>query len=97
MPFIRSGIIIDAVRRTKGQSAICAAREHYIGAITVAGRPHTGQHVNVVVSRTPGTINRQKDLACQSRWIDATTNQTTAKVDGCYLIESWRARMVRVA
>jgi hypothetical protein len=52
-------IVIDLVRRAEGQPAVRAAHKHYVSRAS-PGRHHAGQHVNVVVSRTSGTIDRQE-------------------------------------
>ena len=51
MPLVRQAIVIDPVRRTESQSPVRAADKHDVGSAS-AGRFHTGEHVNVVVSRT---------------------------------------------
>jgi hypothetical protein len=51
MPFIRQAIVIDPVRRAESQSPVRAADEHHVGCAS-AGRFHTGEHINVVVSGT---------------------------------------------
>ena len=50
MPLVGSGIIIDADRRAKGQSAVGAADEFHVRPIGVVGRADTGAHINVIVS-----------------------------------------------
>jgi len=52
-------VIIDPARRAEGQSAIGAAHKHYVSCAS-AGRQHTGEHINVVVSWAAGAINRQE-------------------------------------
>jgi ABC-type protease/lipase transport system fused ATPase/permease subunit len=64
MPFVGRGIAIDANGRAKAHAAVGAARNHHIGAVTVAGRPHAGQHVDVVIRGAAGAVDCQKDLAC---------------------------------
>jgi hypothetical protein len=64
MPLILSGIVVDPVRSAKRESAVGAAHEHHICSIAVAGRPHAGQHVDVVIRRTAGAVNPQEYLAC---------------------------------
>ena len=83
MPFaVINRVVIDPLRRTEGQSAVRAAREHYVGAGGKAEWLHTGQHVNVVVSRAAGTIHRQEQLPRKSLWIDRVGEiQIAAQVD----------------
>ena len=53
------GVVIDPHGRAEGQSAVGAAHKHYIGCAS-PGRQDACQHVNVVVSRAAGVINRQE-------------------------------------
>ena len=55
-----NGIVIDPVRRAESQSAVSAAREHHIGAGTEAEWLYAGDHVNIVVSGTTGTVHCQE-------------------------------------
>ena len=66
MPLARiDGIVIDLVWRAEGQSAVGAAHKHHVGR-AAPGRQHTGQHVNVVVGRAAGAINRQEQHSSKS-------------------------------
>src|SRR6266403_4740655 len=90
MPFARvDGIVIDFEWCAEGQSVVGAAREHHVGG-AASWRHYAGQHVNVVVSRAAGAINRQKQLAVQSGWIDSPTAKHATHVDWRYLVERWR-------
>ena len=61
-----NGVVIDPVRRAKGLAAVCAAGEHHVGPVAGAGRQHTGDHVDVVVSRTTGTVHCYERLPTES-------------------------------
>ena len=52
-------IVIDLDRRAKRCSVVRTARKHHVGCVSPR-RYHAGQHVNIVVSRATGTINRQE-------------------------------------
>ena len=65
MPLSGKAIVIDPVRRTEGQSAVGAADKHHVSGRS-PGWQHTAQHIDIVVSRTPGAVNREEDLACQA-------------------------------
>jgi hypothetical protein len=53
------GVIIDPHGRAERQPAVGAAHKHYIGCAS-PGRQDACQHVNVVVTRAAGAINRQE-------------------------------------
>ena len=53
------GVVIDSMRRAEGQSAVGAAHKHHVGC-AAPGRQDACQHINVVVSRAAGAINRQE-------------------------------------
>jgi hypothetical protein len=59
-----NGIIVDPLWRAKAYSAVRAAREHDIRSGVEAGRSHSSQHVNIVVRRAAGAVNRQEYLPC---------------------------------
>src|SRR4029077_7590003 len=90
MPLVGRSIAIDANGRAKAHAAVGAARNHYICAIAVARRSHTTQHVNVVVCRTPGAVNRQKYLAYEASRVDRPTNHAASHVHRRNLIKGWR-------
>src|SRR5207244_2571747 len=69
--------------------AVSAAHEHHVSRAS-PGRYHTSQHVNVVISRTTGTINCQKQLTIQSCRIDSAAAQNATHVDRGNLVKSWR-------
>jgi len=60
------GIVIDPLRRAKRLAAVCAAGEHHVGPVAGAGRQHTGDHIDVVVCRTAGTVHCDKRLPTES-------------------------------
>src|SRR6476659_10327047 len=75
------GVFIDLARRAEGQSAIGAAHKHHVGGRSPS-RQHTAQHVDVVVSRTAGAIDREEDLASQAFGINrAKIQQAATKVN----------------
>src|SRR5207245_9918615 len=90
MPFVGGGIVIDANSRAEGSAAVRAARNLYIRARRVVGRPHGGQRINVVVSRPAGSINPQELLADESSRIYVSTNHAPTHVDGGNLVKGWR-------
>ena len=57
-------IVIDPVRRAKGQASVGAAREHHVCAIGGTEWLHAGHHVNVIVSRSARAVHRQECLPC---------------------------------
>ena len=74
-------IVVDPQRGAESQSTIRAADEHDVGCAS-AGRQHTAQHVNIVVSRTPGAVDREEDLASQAARINrARIQQAATKVN----------------
>ena len=90
MPLVRiNRIVIDLLWCAEGLAAVCAARKHHISCVS-PGRNHTGQHVNVIVSRTTGAINRQETLPGQSVWIDSPATEVAAHVDSGASVKSWR-------
>jgi len=62
------GIIVNPVRRAEGETAVSAAREHDVRA-GKAEWLHARQHINVVTSRSAGTVDYQKQLPQESAWI----------------------------
>ena len=92
MPLVGRSIVIDANGRAKARAAVGAARNHHIRAVTVAGRSHTGQHIDVVIRRAPGAVNCQKDLAREAAWIDRPASEATAEVHCRNLVK--RRRLV---
>jgi ribulose kinase len=66
-------VIVDPHGRTEGQSAVGAACEHYVRCASSGGED-AAQHVNIVVSRSAGAINRQEQLPAKSCRIDAAAN-----------------------
>lgn len=94
MPLIGGRIVINPMRRAKGHSAVGAADEIDVGPVVIAGRAHARAHVNVVVSRAAGAVNRQEYLTCQSYGINIAAHQAAAEVDCCRLVE--RRRHIRV-
>jgi len=97
MPFVGGGIVIDANSRAEGSAAVRAARNLYIRARRVVGRPHGGQRINVVVSRPAGTVNPQELLADESSWIYVSTNHAPTHIHGGNLVKGWRhSRVLRI-
>src|SRR6266404_4272647 len=90
MPLVGGSIVVDANGGAEAGAAVGAPRNHYIGAIGVAGRSHTAQHVDVVVCRTPGAVNRQKYLAYEASRVDRPTNHAASHVHRRDLIKGWR-------
>jgi len=90
-------IVIDANRCAEGESAVGAPREHYLrGALAI--RQHTGQHVNIVVCRRPGTVYRDECLAAKSYAIDSALKKTAAQIYLRALIKRWcHAWVLRIA
>ena len=93
------GIVIDSVRRAEGCPAVGAARKHHISPRVKAGWSHSGDHVNVVVSRAAGTVNGNEDLPGESVWVNGwPVPQAASHVDCCDLIKSrGHSRVLRVA
>ena len=89
MPFVRiKRIVIDLERSAKGYSAVGAAHKHYVGRVS-PGRNHAGQHVNVVVSGTAGTVNCQEQHPGKSYSIDSTATELATQVDSGASVKSW--------
>src|SRR5436190_22936128 len=80
-------VVIDLERRAEGQPTISASHEHYVGRAP-SGRHHAGQHVNVVVGRSPGMINCQEQHSIQSVRIDSPKAEEATHVDLCDLVKS---------
>ena len=81
-------IIVDSYRRAKGQPAVGATDKHHFSEST-ARRPHTRQHVNVIVSQAARAINRQEQHSIQACGIYPPTRQVAAHVDVLgYLVKS---------
>ena len=57
-------IVIDPVRRAKGQASVGAAHEHHVCAIASTEWLHAGHHINIVVSRSARAIHGQECLPC---------------------------------
>ena len=75
------------MRRTKGRPAVGAAHEHHVGRASPA-RHHTVQHVNVVVSRAAGVVNREEGLADYAAGINrAKIQQAATKVNSGVLVK----------
>src|SRR5215475_10485774 len=91
MPLVRiHRIVVDSMRSTKRCTTISTAGEHYVGAISPEGT-NTGYHVNVIVSRPAGAVDRNENLARESAWIDsASKNQAATHIDCCDLVKCRR-------
>src|SRR5437762_4303247 len=97
MPLIRKAIIIDPLRWAEGHSTVGAAREHHVGC-TAPGRQDAAQHVNVVVSRPAGAVNRQEHLPTESNSIYPALNEATTKANSGVSVKRRRlAPELRVA
>src|SRR6266550_5179143 len=70
-------IVVNLVWRAEGESAICAAHKHDVGRASPAGH-HAVQHVNVVVSRAAGVVNREEGLANYAAGINRPKIQQAA-------------------
>ena len=82
-------IVVDANWRTEADSAVGAARKHHVGP-TAAKRLHAGQHVNVIVSRASGAINRQETHSGKSTWIDCPAKKEVAiQIHRGASVKSW--------
>jgi hypothetical protein len=90
MPFVCGRIVIDFHWRAKARAAIGAARDHYVCAVAVAGRPNTAQHVNIVIRRSAGTVHGHEYLRCQSCWIYIPAHPYATQIDLSDLFEDWR-------
>src|SRR5438270_4660976 len=80
MPFaVVDQIVVDPVRSVEGRSVIRAANEHDIAPGGGTAGDYAGQHVDIVVRRTPGAIRRYKNLTYQPFGIDklAALNNAT--------------------
>ena len=97
MPLSRKAIVIDPVRRAKGLPAVGATHKHHIGGAS-PGRQHAGQHVDVIVSRAAGVINRQEQLPAKPYSIYPTLNDGATQVNTSVLVKSrCLASVLRVA
>src|SRR5438045_5679652 len=84
------GIVIDSVRCAEASSAVGAAHEHHVCSAGSASWLHTCQHVNVIVCRATGTVQRQEYLSRQPFWIyQPARKDAAAEVDCSNLIKSW--------
>src|SRR5438874_2370395 len=82
-------VVIDSTRRAKGYPAVRAAHKHHVGCAST-GRHHAGQHVNVVVSGSTGTIDGQEYHSIQTCWIDSPATDEPTHVDSGASVEGWR-------
>jgi hypothetical protein len=80
-------VVIDPLWCAKGLAVVRAAGEHHVGPVAGAGRKHTGDHVDVIVSRTAGTVHCYERLAAESYSIYAALNQVATHVDLRSLVE----------
>ena len=63
MPFaVIDRIVVDPLRRAEGLSAIGAADEHHVAAVSRTGGLHARQHINIVVRARARTIHREENL-----------------------------------
>ena len=90
MPLVRvNRIVIDFDRGAEGCSVIGAAHKHHVGRAS-SWRRNAGQHVNIVIGRSPRVINRQEQHSIQSRWIYSATREFAAQINLRYLVEDRR-------
>ncbi len=82
------GIVIDPLRRAKRLTAVRAAGKHHVGPVAGAGRQHTGDHVDVIVSRTAGTVHCYERLPTESYSIYPALNEVATHVDLSSLVKS---------
>src|SRR5258708_4426009 len=83
-----NGIVIDLMWRTERYSPVGAAYKHHIGCAS-ALRHHTRQHINVIISRATGAINRQEQHSIQTCGIYPPTSQVATHIDVLgYLVKS---------
>ena len=87
VPFIREAIVIDPMWGAEGQPTIGTAYKHHVGCRS-PGWFHAGQHVNVVVSRAAGVVDRQERLPGKPSRIDrAAENQLATHVNLRHLVK----------
>src|SRR5215472_11728678 len=91
-------IVIDPLRCAEACPAIGAAGEHHVSSVAAA-RLHTGQHVNVVVSRATRPVHCKEQLSGKSSWIyRPTKNEAAAKVHLSDLVKRrCHVRVLRIA
>src|SRR6266481_2101652 len=91
MPLARiNRIVINPNRRAEAQTAVGAANKHDVGP-AAAEWLYAGYHVNVVVSRATGTVNRQEHLAGKPARINsAAIHGAAAHVDCGHLVKRRR-------
>src|SRR6266571_2644926 len=82
-------VVVYTHRCAEGEPSICAAHKHHVGCAS-SGRHNAGQHVNVVVRRSAGFIDRQEYHSIQSRGIDSPATEEATQVDGSFLVKGGR-------
>jgi len=83
------GVVIDLERRAEGDSTVCAARQHHVGCRS-PGRPHTGQHIDVIVSGPARVVDRQEHLPTKSYVaIYPALNDGATEANSGVSIKSW--------
>src|SRR6516165_6307210 len=82
-------VVIEPLRRAKGLAAVCATGEHHVRAVARTVWYHTGHHVNVIVSRTAGTVHCDERLPAKSYSIYPALDEVAAQV---YLSDSVKRR-----
>ena len=88
MPLGRvDAIVIDSKWCAEGQSTVGAAHKHHVGR-AAPGRLHASQHINVVVSRPAGAIDRQEQLPTKPYSIYSALNNGATQVNSSVLVES---------
>ena len=89
MPLVRKTIVIDPERRAEGQPTVGAARKHHVGCAS-SGRLHACQHINVIVSRAAGAIDRQEHLPTKSYSIYPALNDGATEGKSSVSVECGR-------
>ena len=68
-------VVIDSLRSAKGGSVVGATREHHVSTVVGTELFHACHHVDVIVSRRPGLIDRDERLSTKSYVIDSALNE----------------------
>src|ERR1041385_297038 len=98
MPFAGiDHVVIDSLRCAEGRAAVGAAHKHHVGGAPPV-RHHARQHIDVVVRRAAGAIDRQEYLSVQSRWVDSPAPEEATHVDRSASVKGRRlGRDLRIA
>ena len=63
-------------------------RTNITSVVLRPGRLHTGQHVNVVVSRTAGVVNREEHLSTKAYAINPALNDAATEANSGVSVKS---------